>query len=177
MTIKSATRGFFSIDGLRACLGAALVGVSVGASPVSVHAEDAGQRFRAIEIDVGPLRGTGDVYSASVIAQELPGSLREALGAHLAPNDRSAPILRARIDSVSFGTPGSSGTLLNSTHDWIEGVGEVIGPLGNTVAIYPLTVSNGVDPNLSDVTGTDGRNRIVMLARSFARWLPGKVGL
>jgi hypothetical protein len=158
---------------------AVALGLAAAIIPLSARAQGEGLKFRAIEVDVRPLRATGDTLSADVIAQELPAALRAELGGHLVPGDRSAPILRARIDTVSYGTPGSSARPLDSdaTHDWIEGVGQVVGPGGRILATYPLTANNGVDPHPDDITGTDGHNRIVNLARIFAHWLPGKLGL
>lgn len=157
----------------------ALLSLAAALAPVSARAQDANVRFRAIEVDVRPLRENGDTHSAEVIAAELPGALRAALGAHLAPGDRSAPILRARIDTVYFGAPGSAGNTFDrrATHDNIDGAGVLVGPGGRVLGTYPLTATLLVHPNPDDITGADGHYRIVHLAQAFAQWLPGKLGI
>ena len=89
-------------------------------------------RFRAIEVDVANVRKSGDVVSADRIARELPALLRRSFAAHIAPGDRSAPILRARVDLVTYGSNGSATTPGNpyGAKDYIEGAGLVIGPGG-----------------------------------------------
>ena len=97
-------------------------------------------RFRAIEVDVAPLRAGGNTDAADRVARELPPLLKKSFAARLAPGDKSAPILRARIDFVTLGTAGSAGgphSIIAA--DFIEGAGVVVGPGGRVVATYPLT--------------------------------------
>jgi hypothetical protein len=137
-----------------------------------------GWRFRAIQVDVSPLRQSGDPTSAEFIAMELPGQLQHYFGAYLTPGDRRAPVLRARIDSVRYGIPGSAGGATSTTTmDYIEGVGIVISGAGRVVAAYPLTCTILAHPDDLDVTGGSARLRIVNLTHGFAHWLPGKMGL
>lgn len=133
--------------------------------------------FRAIEVDLGPLRASGDSESAAVMAKELPGWLQHYFAAYLTPGDRRAPILRARVDSVSYGIAGSAGPMFNSTMDYVEGAGVVIGGSGRQVASYPITSAVLAHPDLTDVTGQSAHIRISNLAQSFAQGLPGKMGL
>ena len=135
-------------------------------------------RFRAIRVDVSPLRRTGDRISADFIARTLPGFLQQYFAAYLAPGDRRAPALVARIDSVMYGDeggaslPGGYGAM-----DYIEGAGIVIGGSGREVASYPLMSSMTARVNLNDVTGQGVITRMNNLTQSFAQWLPGKMGL
>ena len=47
--------------------------------------------FRAIQIDLAPLRSTGDNASADVIAKELPGFLAHYFAAYLTPEIAAPP--------------------------------------------------------------------------------------
>ena len=136
-------------------------------------------RFRAIVVDVTNVQRSGDVVSADRIARELPALLQRSFAAYLAPGDHSAPVLRARVDLVTYGSNGSAISPLNpyGAKDYIEGVGEVIGPGGRVVASYPLRASVIANPDLTDVTGQSGRLRTSNLAASFAQWLPGRLGV
>jgi hypothetical protein len=108
----------------------------------------------------------------------LPPLLQKSFAAHLAPSDRAAPILRARIDFVSFGLQGSAGGPRSSmAMDFIEGAAVIIGPGGRATASYPLRCSLAVYVNLNDITGEMGRLRVTNLEQAFAQWLPGKVGV
>jgi hypothetical protein len=135
-------------------------------------------RFRAIEVDVSGVRQSGDTVSADRIARELPALLQSSFAGRLAPGDRRAPILRARIDFVTYGSNGSAGGP-NSTVavDSIEGAGIVIGAGGRPIAYYPLRATLLAHPDLLDSTGVSERVRTYNLAQSFASWLPGKMGV
>ncbi len=143
------------------------------ASPASAK-----NRFRAIEVDVNPLREGGDTDSADRLARELPPLLQKSFAALLAPGDRAAPVLRARIDFVTFGMQGSAGGPHSTMAiDSIEGAAVVIGPGGRPIASYPLRCSLAVNVDLNDVAGEMGRLRVTNLEQAFAQWLPGKVGI
>jgi hypothetical protein len=159
-----------------AVLSMAAILAPFGASRASPAA--APYRFRAIEVDVNPLREGGDVDSAERIARELPPLLQKSFAGHLAPDDRAAPVLRARIDFVTFGMQGSAGGPHSTMAiDFIEGAGVVIGPGGRPAATYPLRCSLAVNVDLNDVTGEMGRLRVTNLEQAFAQWLPGKLGI
>ncbi len=133
--------------------------------------------FRAVEVDVSPLRRAGDTITADWLAEDLPGLLSESLGARLTPGDRRAPTLRARVDSVTFGPrPSGSHHGGSGAIDFIEGAGVVVGGSGREVATYPFLSSSLAHPDNFDVTGVAARLRVSNLARSFAYWLPGKIG-
>lgn len=137
------------------------------------------QVFRAIEVDVQPTREMGSDILADWIAAELPALLRKSLGAHLNPADRNAPLLRARIDSITLGEDHSSGLGIPSQNvtDYIEGAGVVVGAGGRVIASYPLLCSLGASTQAPDPEGIITRQRVDNLAQSFAEWLPGKLGL
>jgi hypothetical protein len=136
-------------------------------------------RFRAIQVDVSNVRRSGDNVSADRIARELPALLQRSFAGHLAPGDRGAPVLRARVDSVTYGSNGSATTPGNpyGAKDYIEGAGLVIGPGGRVIATYPILTAVIANLDLLDITGQSGRTRTSNLAQSFAYWLPGKMGL
>jgi hypothetical protein len=121
-------------------------------------------RAGRIVVDVSALRRDGDNTDADFLAEVLPGYLSQAFGP-----GRSVV---ARIESVSYGVPGSIGhTGGNGAVDTIEGVAVVD---GRTV---PLFCSLVTSVSLPDVGGYGARMRQDQLARSFAQWLPRQAGL
>ncbi len=154
---------------------AAAPGLAAAASPL------AGMRFRDIRVDVAPLRASGAGDFADWIAAEEPALLRKSFAAYLAPGDRSAATLVARIDEVIIGALHSGGYGANPGFDAIDGIqgeGIVLGPRGQQIASYPLYSAVGADtylnmPYQSEIT----RRRVETLAQSFAQWLPGQMGL
>ena len=151
--------------------------VAVAAAPASAWA-DAG-RFRAIELDVSPLRRAGDTITADWIARDMPPMLGKSFAGYLAPGDRRAPVLRVRIDMVTLGIDGSAGIepFGPSAIDWITGEGVVMTANGQHVASYPFQNSQHARFFLPDQGQVAGRQRIDNLAAGFAQWLPGKMGL
>jgi hypothetical protein len=152
--------------------------------PALARAEAApapGTRFRSIEVDVRPARELGDDVVASWVAQDLPAALRRAFGAHLAPGDRNAPILRARIDSITLGASDSLSTMhggaSDDAMDFIEGAGVLVAANGREIASYPLLCSLRASTRAPDPEGVGARQRATNLAQSFAQWLPGQMGL
>lgn len=161
---------------------AALSALAVAAlAPRLALAAPEAARFSAIRIDVAPLRNNGDGDFADWVAAVLPGALRQSFAPYLAPGDRNAPVLVARVDQVYLGPEHSGGFGGNPVMDAIDGIqgeGVVLGPRGQPVASYPLYSAVGADtyinmPYQLDIT----RRRVETLAKSFAQWLPGKMGL
>jgi hypothetical protein len=153
---------------------AAAPGLAVAASPL------AGIRFREIRVDVAPLRASGAGDFADWIAAEEPALLRKSFAAYLAPGDRHAATLVARIDEVILGAlhSGGYGNPAFDAIDGIRGEGIVLGPRGQQIASYPLYAAVGANtylnmPYQSEIT----RRRVETLAQSFAQWLPGQMGL
>jgi hypothetical protein len=132
-------------------------------------------RFRAIKVDVSALRANGDTITAQWLADSLPDLLQKAFADHLGPGDRLAPLLVARIDSVSYGPPGSAMQSMTSTHDFIEGAA-VVDFGGRNQKTYPLMTFCNVGAALID-TPNGGQLRALALAGVFARFLPGQIGL
>lgn len=111
-----------------------------------------------IVVDVSPLRRAGDSTDADYLARVLPGYLAEYFG--------PGHDVSVRIDSVTYGPPGSNGTSSDGAVDWIEGVGVVDG------RSIPLTCSNVTSVSFPDPTGYAAHQRQDDLARAFAHWLP-----
>ena len=138
----------------RAALGALLAG-----APSFAFA-----RGRGPAVDVSPLRRNGDNTDADFLSEALPGYLSAAFGA--------GRDVRVRIDSVFYGPPGSNGQQSNNgAIDSIEGVGWLDGREA------PLTCSVVATIMYPDIGGYGARQRQDTLARSFAQWLPGRLGL
>lgn len=161
---------------------AALAAVAAfAAAPGIVLAEPSGGRFSSIRIDLSPLRQSGDGDFADWVAAVLPAALHQSFAPYLAPGDRGAPSLLVRIDQVIIGpshSGGFGGSPVQDAIDGVEGVGIVVSPRGQEVASYPLYSAVGADtyinmPYQLDIT----RRRVETVARSFAQWLPGKMGL
>jgi len=161
---------------------AALVGlIGLAAAPRMALAVPAGGRFSAIRVDVAPLRASGNGDFADWVAATLPAALRQSFAPYLAPGDRSAPVLVARIDEVFLGpdhSGGFGGNPVSDAIDGIQGEGIVEGPRGQAIASYSLYSAVGADtyinmPYQLDIT----RRRVETVAQSFAQWLPGKMGL
>jgi len=114
-------------------------------------------------VDVSPLRRFGDNTDADYLAEALPGYLQKSFGP-----GRS---VRARIDSVTYGGPGSNGTGSNNgAVDTIEGVGWVDG--------HEIPIQSSIQTTVSfhDVDGYAARIRQDLLAQSFAQWLARQSG-
>jgi hypothetical protein len=160
---------------------AALATATAAAVVTGAEAQPNGLRFREIRVDVSPLREKVQGEEGGWVAAVLPGYLRQSFAKYLAPGDRSASVLVARIDDVSLGAPETNMSrfpLASDTHDSIEGVGLVLDGRGRVAQSYPLFAAVGADSHINSPYQTDiRRRRAEMLARSFAQWLPGKMGL
>ena len=138
-----------------------------------------GLRFSDIRVNVEPLRAlTGDP-TAAWMEQALIQALPQALGPHLAPGDRNAPVLEVRIDWIylapSQGGPGSRGT----AQDTIIGSFLVRGAMGGIESETPLRAISFYFPMGVDQTLVERayHGRIVALAQVFAGWAPRELGL
>ena len=119
---------------------------------------------RSPRVDVSPLRRNGDNTDADFLEAALPGYLARAFG--------PGRDVRVRIDSVYYGPPGSTGQQSNNgAIDTIEGVGWLDGREAQLTCSVVATVS------FPDIGGYGARMRQDTLARSFAQWLPGRLGL
>ncbi len=164
--------------GALAVLGAGAFGVSLtGAAPRA--RADNGLRFRGVAVNVEPLRAlTGDP-TAAWMEQALVRALPRALGPHLAPGDRNAPVLEVRIDWIylapSPGGPGPRG----SAQDTIVGSFLVRGPRGGVESELPLRAIASYYPNAVDQALVERayHSRITSLAQTFAGWAPRELGL
>ena len=162
--------------GALAALGAfglSLTGAGSGALAQS------GLRFSNIRVNVGPLRALKGDPTAAWMEQALEQALPRALGAHLVPGDRNAPVLEVRIDWIYLG-PSSGGTGPGgSSQDTIVGSFIVRGPRGGIESEVPLRAiafyyPMGVDQALVERAY---HGRIVALAQTFAGWAPRELGL
>jgi hypothetical protein len=139
-----------------------------------------GLRFREIVVNVEPLRAlTGDP-TAAWMDEALRQALPQALGPHLAPGDRNAPILEVRIDWIylapSPGGPGPRG----SAQDTIIGSFLVREPRGGGVeSQIPLRAIASYYPNAVDQALVERayHGRITALGQTFAGWAPRELGL
>ena len=141
----------------RAALGLALL------APAGAFAASRRPWPGAAQVDVSPLRRAGDNVDADFLSGYLPGYLAQTLGP-----GRSFSV---RIDSVTYGTPGSAGNSRNEGYvDTIEGVGRVDG------REIPVLASLVGSVALPDIGGHQAHTRQLLLAQSFAQWLARDAG-
>jgi hypothetical protein len=162
--------------GALAALGAFGLSLTCGASGALAQS---GLRFSAIVVNVAPLRPlTGDP-TAAWMEQALVQALPRALGPHLAPGDRNAPILEVRIDWIylapSPGGPGPRG----SAQDTIIGSFLVRGRQGGIESEIPLRAISSYYPSAVDQALVERayHARVAALGQIFAGWAPRELGL
>jgi hypothetical protein len=137
-------------------------------------------RFKAIRIDVSALAAKGLAPEASWLTQDLPAPLHTAFSGHLAPGVSAAPTLVVRIDGVYLGMSGGAGTAPfgdNAARDGIEGAAVVLASNGKPIATFPLFTTVVADTGGAPHELDSVRGRVTELAKSFAYWLPGQMGL
>jgi hypothetical protein len=121
--------------------------------------------------------------AADWVAAALPGYLKQSFAKYLAPGDRRAAVLVAKVDDVALGSPNERPLFMgmgNDTVDQIDGAGVVLDASGREVNAYPLFATIDADSQQRQAyqyQGEINRRRVEMLARGFAQWLPGKMGL
>jgi hypothetical protein len=153
-------------------------GLSLTGAASSARAQS-GLRFSAIVVNVAPLRPLTGEPTASWMEQALTQALPQALGSHLAPGARGAPVLEAQIDWIylapSPGGPGPRG----SAQDTIIGSFLVRGPMGGIESEIPLRAIASYYPMAVDQALVERayHGRIVTLAQTFAGWAPRELGL
>jgi hypothetical protein len=136
-------------------------------------------RFRNIVVDVAPLRALMGDPTAAWVQQTLPGALAQALGAHMAPGDRSGATLIARIDYLYLG-PSSGGTgPWGASQDTINGMLLIKGPHGGIAGSAPIRAITSYHPMPVDQPMWVEANywRVVALSQAFAGWAPRELGL
>ncbi len=136
-------------------------------------------KFRAVKVDVGPLRQSAGDPTAAWVAESLTPALAQSLAPYLAPGDRNGATLTARIGAVYLGPSGGGPNPFGRGQDTIEGDLIVSGPRGGVVSDVPLRAIASYWPNAVDQTLWErwNRDRIDALARAFAGWTPRQLGL
>jgi hypothetical protein len=135
--------------------------------------------FRAVQVDIGPLRSSTGDPTAAWVANAMPGALVQALGPHYVPGDRNGATLIVRPASIylcpSSGGPGP----LGSCTDTIEGDLVVRGPRGGVILEAPLRAITSYFPKAVDqaLVVESNKYRIELLAQAFAGWVPRQLGL
>jgi hypothetical protein len=136
-------------------------------------------RFRAVHVDVAPLRASVGDPTAAWVAQSLTPALAQALWPYLAPGDRNAATLTARIGYLYLG-PSNGGTRPRGRgQDTISGDLIVRGPRGGVVSETSLRAITTYLPNMVNQTLIVqwNRSRIDALSQAFAGWVPRQLGL
>ena len=139
-----------------------------------------GLRFGAIRVNVEPLRAVIGDPTAAWTEQALLQALPQILGPHLAPGDRSAPVLEVQIDWLYLGpNPSGRGSGGGSAQDTIVGSFIVRGPRGGIESQIPLRAIRSYLPSaVNQAQPVEGNYwRVVALAQAFAGWAPRELGL
>jgi hypothetical protein len=150
---------------------------AIAFAPAAALAQRAA-RFRAVQVDVGPLRASAGDPTADWVAKSMPAALVQSLGPHYAPGDRDGATLIVRPGMVylcpSTGGPGALGSCL----DTMEGDLIVKGARGGVVFETSLRAINSYFPSPVDqaLWVESNRNRIDLLAQAFAGWVPRQLG-
>jgi hypothetical protein len=159
----------------------ALVVAASSLAPIAIaQTPPAPDRFRAIRVDVSPLPSKGLAPEAAWLSRDLPAALHAAFAGRLAPGDSRAPVLVVRIDGVFLGMAGAAPAAPfgdNAARDEIEGAAIVVAPNGQPIANYPLFTTLVADTGGPALEMSLTRGRVAELAKSFAYWLPGQMGL
>jgi hypothetical protein len=135
--------------------------------------------FRAVQVDIGPLRSSVGDPTAAWVANAMPAALVQALGPHYTPGDRNGATLIVRPATIylcpSSGGPGAWG----SCTDTIEGDLVVKGPRGGVISETPLRAITSYFPKPVDqaLVVESNKNRIELLSQAFAGWVPRQLGL
>jgi hypothetical protein len=117
--------------------------------------------------------------TAAWMEQALAQALAQKLSSYLAPGDRSAGVLEARIDYIYLG-PSSGGTgPAGASQDTVAGTLIVQGPRGGIVSETPLRAIAFYYPSAPDQAMVEQAYywRVVALAQAFAGWAPRELGL
>jgi hypothetical protein len=138
-----------------------------------------GLRIGAIKVDVSPIRASMGDPTAAWVEAALPGALAQALAPYMAPGDRKAATLVARIDYLYLGPSSSGPNFFKRTQDTINGTLLIKGPRGGVVANVPLRAIASYFPMAVDQTLVEQalQGRVTALAQAFAGWAPRELGL
>jgi hypothetical protein len=167
----------------RAALAALAMAAASAVATRRAAAQESGLRFREIRVDVSQMREKDQDEAADWVAAALPGYLKQSFAKYLAPGDRHAAVLVAKVDDVTLGSPNERPMFMsmsNDTVDQIDGAGVVLDASGRVLNTYPLFATIDADTQQRQAyqyQAAINRRRVEMLARGFAQWLPGKMGL
>jgi hypothetical protein len=162
---------------------AALAVLGTLALPAMVEMRSAlaqpGLRFRAIKVDASPIRASMGDPTAAWVEEALPGALAQALAPYMAPGDRNAATLVARIDYLYLGQSSGGPGFFHQTQDTINGTLLVKGPRGGVLASVPLRAISSYFPMAVDQALVERAlyYRVTALAQVFAGWVPKELGL
>lgn len=136
-------------------------------------------RFRAVKVDVSPLRASVGDPTAAWVEQSLTPALAHALAPYMAPGDRSAVTLVARIGLLYLGPSGGGTGMFGSGQDTIAGDLVLKGPRGGVISETPLRAISTYTPSGLNIAQIErwNRERVGRLAEAFAGWTPRQLGL
>ncbi len=151
---------------------------AMGLVPTAALAQ-APLRFRAVKVDVEPLRANVGDPTAAWVAESLTPALANSLAPYMAPGDRNASTLVARIGWLYLGPMRGGVGWFGSGQDTIAGDLVVHGPRGGVVSEVPLRAISTYFPNgVNTALWVQwNRSRVDALAQAFSGWVPRQLGL
>jgi hypothetical protein len=136
--------------------------------------------FRAVRVDTAPIAARGMPQFAAELAAVMQASARQVFADRMV-NDRRAPTLVLRIDSVSLAAGVGGGRRHHrggeGDRDFIEGVGLVVAANGRILNERPLLTAL---PSSSAASWNDPNSetrRSAALGGQFAQWLRRELGI
>ena len=123
-----------------------------------------GPSFRAVHVDVEPLRANAGDPTATWVAQDLSQELAQALSGRMA---RDGAPLTVRIDYLTLGPQTGEMLHAGASLDNIQGVAVINGqetPIRATNSYY----SNPVDQTMIE---RSNRDRVAQLTQALAYWI------
>ncbi len=135
-------------------------------------------RFRAVKVDVGPLRAAVGDPTAAWVAESLAPALARTLAPYINPGDRGGATLVARIGNVYLGPSSGGPNPFGRGQDTIEGDLIVRGPRGVAADVPLRAITSYYPSGVHQPLWVDwNRSRVDALAQAFAGWVPRQLGL
>jgi hypothetical protein len=146
----------------RACL-ASLTGLVVAATPAFAQATT----FRAVGVDIGPLKSRGLGPYADFVGERLQAAMAASFAGRI--DRRASQTLVARVDTVLLAPDMGEFDAFGSPSDYMQG--ELLIMSGRALASrQPLVVSRSAALNRNIGLGDTERVRTAALASLFAAW-------
>ncbi|RFB81393.1 hypothetical protein [Methylovirgula sp. 4M-Z18] len=147
--------------------------------------EAASVRFRAIRVDTSRIAERGLPDYAERLKPMVQQSALAAFGPRLAPQDKQAPTLVIRVDSIQLASYAGGGhSITFSDHsggggelDWIDGAGLIVAANGKVLADEPLFASQDPGSGGAWFLPDNEDRRTASLCDIFVQWIKRQMQL